>query len=578
MSVIALSSLLLMVAGFVGLLYLAWQYRNAWFLVLAAPAPILIAWEYFDIRAEYLLLVVGLGIFMTFVVSWQIVRGRKSLETSLLASERKYRGIFEYAEVGLSQVRLSDFRMLDCNNRAARVLGYKNSEDMKENYDPDVHWLEPSVLNAIITRGKKEQHSIDQEVEIMRLDGSKCWLRMAVTFFPEEDYLIAVSLDVTERRQVDEALRESEEKYRTIFDNAQVGLIRTRLSDGTAIDANGRMADLLGYDDPADLIENFNAKEMYVDKDQMQRVVQTGMKHGVLKDVEAEFYRKDRSILQARFYAKFLREKGQIETVVLDIGEQKQIQKKLISALDQAEQANRSKSDFLANMSHELRTPLNAILGFSQMIRDRSLGDNAEERYREYAGDIYHSGDHLLALIGDILDLSKIEAGKARINETEFDIERVINASVLLMQVRAEQAGLSLNVTLNTPPLTLLADERMVKQMLLNLLTNAVKFTSAGGQVEVATQMLEDGRLAITVSDTGIGIASEDIPKTLSLFGQVGDVLTRVEEGTGLGLPLVASQAELHGGKLEIESEPNVGTQVTIWFPAHRCKAEIPSE
>jgi len=242
----------------------------------------------------------------------------------------------------------------------------------------------------------------------------------------------------------------------------------------------------------------------------------------------------------------------------------------IIEARQEAEYADRAKSDFLANMSHELRTPLTAILGFSQMIRDQSLGPNAMAKYLEYAGDIYGSGEHLLSIINNILDLSKIEAGKVILHDQELDVDSVVRVTLRLIKTRAQDCGLDLRSTINAGCVKLRADERLTKQMLLNLLSNAVKFTKPGGSVEVIVSRTDQGGIQFAVTDTGIGIAQNHIGRALASFGQVHNSLDNEVEGTGLGLPLVASLAELHGGGLDLVSTVGTGTTATIWFPIER--------
>ena len=515
-------------------------------------------------------LAMGMAGVLAFMAVEHTVRNLSKTEADLRASEQRYKTIFENADVGLTQVRISDGKVLDANQYAAKILGYKNPEDLIAKYNPENHWVDTSIRDETFGEDGQNGEILDHEIEVRRLDGSLAFLRVSLTFFKEEDFLVAAAIDITEHRRAEDALRESEERYRSIFNNAQVGLITTRMKDGTLIDANKKMVELLGYDDVSELIEKFVARNAYADKELMKRVVEEGKRTGILENVEADFIRKDGSILQSRFSTRFFRERGTIETVVLDMGEQKKTHAMLVAALDEAERANRSKSDFLANMSHELRTPLNAILGFSQMIRDQALGENAAERYRGYAEDIYRSGSHLLALIGDILDLSRIEAGKTEINLTEFDLAAAVEECTALVQGRADEKLIALKTEIAPNGAQLLADERMIKQMLINLLTNSVKFTESGGHVVVRVNEGDAGKLMLTVQDDGIGIADEDIPAALSVFGQAGDVMTRSEEGTGLGLPLVASLAELHGGGVDIDSTPGEGTKVSIWLPENR--------
>jgi signal transduction histidine kinase len=240
------------------------------------------------------------------------------------------------------------------------------------------------------------------------------------------------------------------------------------------------------------------------------------------------------------------------------------------AAMMQAESANHAKSEFLANMSHELRTPLNAIIGFSESIALQIFGPVGSPKYVEYVEDIRKSGQHLLELINDILDLSKIEAGKFDICDEKIDVSEVIQSSLSMVTESAEASGLEFKQDI-APELALLrADKRHVRQILVNLLSNAVKFTKEGGTVTLKCWYRSDSGYVFQVVDTGIGIDARDIPKVLAPFGQVEVTSSRRHGGTGLGLSLTKSLIELHGGSLDLQSEIGAGTTVTVRFPAER--------
>jgi len=249
----------------------------------------------------------------------------------------------------------------------------------------------------------------------------------------------------------------------------------------------------------------------------------------------------------------------------------------LIEAKNSAEASSRAKSEFLANMSHELRTPLNAIIGFSEILKQEALGPLGHDSYRNYVGDIHDSGIHLLRIINDILDLSKVEVGKLTINETPFDPREVVESCLRIVRERAATNGVDLiaNFASNLP--TLNADERMVKQILLNLLSNAVKFTNRGGSVSISVACDTDDGVTMRVADTGIGIAPEDIERAMQPFVQIDSSLQRKFSGTGLGLPLARSMVELHGGKFAIESAVGQGTAITVSFPPARSLRSTPA-
>jgi PAS domain S-box-containing protein len=257
-----------------------------------------------------------------------------------------------------------------------------------------------------------------------------------------------------------------------------------------------------------------------------------------------------------------------------DITEQRRIERSLRTVKEAAEVANLAKSHFLANMSHELRTPLNAILGFSEIIKDEVFGRNSVARYTEYASDIHASGQHLLDIINDILDLARVDAGKFELHEEAgLEIRHLIDACVSLMRDRASAGALHLSTKIEDHLPLLVADSTRLKQIMLNLMSNAIKFTEPGGSVVVAAWQPREGGIAFEVCDTGPGMTPDEIDISLEPFGQLDSKLPHMHEGTGLGLPLARRMAELHGGSFHVSSEKGRGTTVTVTLPASRIEA-----
>jgi cell cycle sensor histidine kinase DivJ len=255
-----------------------------------------------------------------------------------------------------------------------------------------------------------------------------------------------------------------------------------------------------------------------------------------------------------------------IVAVTRDISERKAYERQLIEARDLSEEANRAKSRFLANMSHELRTPLNAIIGFSEVMMQEMFGRLGSPKYVEYSGLIHESGNHLLELINGILDMSKIEAGKFELSEEVFDFTAVAEASVRFVRLMAERSGVALKTAVSPQAATIFADKRAVKQILVNLLSNGVKFTPKGGDVTVYAGLDTKG-IEIAVVDTGVGIPEKDLVRLGQPFEQVEGEHVKKKEGTGLGLSLVKALAAMHGGEAVIESTLGVGTTVRVRLP-----------
>jgi len=269
---------------------------------------------------------------------------------------------------------------------------------------------------------------------------------------------------------------------------------------------------------------------------------------------------------------------GAVVSLYSDITERKASEVKMAQAWAQAELANRAKGDFLANMSHELRTPLNAIIGFSEILSGEHLGPLKNARYLEYSNDIHSSGMHLLSIINDVLDMSKIEAGKLDIHEEEIAVGQLLAGSVRMVRERARKQQVAVVFDTHNPDQVIYADERAMKQCLLNLLSNAVKFSKVGGRVTVEAGIDAENRSILTITDEGIGMTEDELERALQPFGQAHSSTTRTYGGTGLGLPITQGLVEAHGGVLTIVSTPGKGTCVSITLPAERTRTMAVSQ
>jgi signal transduction histidine kinase len=258
---------------------------------------------------------------------------------------------------------------------------------------------------------------------------------------------------------------------------------------------------------------------------------------------------------------------GAVVSLYSDITESKAAEEKIGQALVQAESANRAKSEFLANMSHELRTPLNAIIGFSEAISSGLLGPVIDEKQLEYINDIHTSGLLLLSIINDVLDMSKIEAGKLELAQERVTLMPIITETMRMVGEKARDHKIKLVIAPIARQVGVSGDTRAIKQILLNLLSNAVKFSHEGGRVDIRASLDAAATLAIEIEDSGIGMTPEEIERALQPFGQASPSTTRTHGGTGLGLPIAKGLAEAHGGSLTIESTPGRGTLVRVTLP-----------
>lgn len=375
---------------------------------------------------------------------------------------------------------------------------------------------------------------------------------------------LTLSARAIQRRQAQDqtALRDSAALHQLLTDHAS-DLITRHSASGAITFASPASLSLMGAV-PSELVGLSPA--MFVHIQDLAAVQEAILKAacGEPQSVQFRMRHKDGSYLVVEMRCQPV--EGGIIAVTRDITAIKATELELRSARDNAETASRAKSRFLANMSHELRTPLNAIIGFSDIMRQEILGPMGNDKYREYSGLIRDSGQHLVDLISDLLDMSKIEAGKFVIEAKPFELGALIEECLSMVRVTADNAGVVLDRDLAEELPQLIADRRALKQSLINLLSNAIKFTPAEGHVTVAAHN-EGGTLLLQVKDTGVGIPEKDLARIGKPFEQVEGELQRVHKGTGLGLSLVKALAELHGGAMQIDSAVGDGTTVSLRLP-----------
>lgn len=365
----------------------------------------------------------------------------------------------------------------------------------------------------------------------------------------------------------------------SVFDVSEVGILVTdqnqriiRVNDSFIRIYGWKREELVGR-----LFFEVVAEE---ERDQARRNHEEFIKSGIRSSGEVKILRRDKNIANALFTTAALElshgRRFQV-TTIMDITLRKQMEMTLRYAKEQADTANQAKSQFLANMSHELRTPLNAIIGFSEMMMKETFGPLGNTRYKEYLGDIHVSARHLLEIINEVLDMSKIEAGRVELDEETFSIGQLIQAVTRMMASRAFSSGLTIREEIQDklPPVN--ADSRLVRQVLINLLGNAVKFSHANGIIVVRARVTPTGGIEVMVKDDGVGIPKHRISEALEPFGQITEH-QRQHQGTGLGLPLAKAMVELHGGRLWIESDTGKGTAVHFELPATRVAHERKAE
>ncbi len=444
-------------------------------------------------------------------------------------------------------------------------------------YDTLYEGADLDRLHAAIDGAVQNGVGYDLTLSLALPDGRRKWIWAVGEPEPEPGpaghVVHGVIQDVTQACEDRNALIQSQEKLRLVLAVAEDGVWDFNVATRT-VEWNSRFFQMLGHQ-PGDFTETFEAWRDRIHPEDWPRVSEKG-EHAIAKglpfEVEYRIRRADGSWLWIWDQARPVgwTPDGKVARLIgtaTDIDARKRKELAEVEARVCAEQANVAKTQFMAAMSHELRTPLNAILGFSEIMKDEMLGPLANPVYRQYAADIHASGSHLVDLISGLMDLAKIEAGRRELNIRSLSVSGVAHAIVPLLEQRAVNAGLTLvdAVPADTPPVR--ADDLALRQILFNLLSNAIKFTPRGGRVTLSAAPRASGGIAISVADTGIGIAPDDRARLFQPFTRAPEARKRRIEGTGLGLALVKSLMDLHGGTVSVDSSPNRGSTFTVCFP-----------
>ncbi len=504
---------------------------------------------------------------------------RKESEEALRQSEERLRGAIGSLQEGFALFDADD-KLVALNDEYRRVS--QGAQEVMERGGTFEDVIRANVESGMIpaAKGRKkafikerlEQHRNPKGPIIRELrDGT--WFMIEEAKTPEGGTALSF-IDITELKKAEEALRNSRKRFKDFAEVASDWFWEMD-RDLRFSFFSGRNFQVTGYK-PADLIGKTRrevTKEDTLDE-KWQKHLDDLDANRPFRDFQYQLTKADGEILHISISGTPIFDaegnfKGYRGTGT-DITAQVTTEEALREAKDEAEFASRAKTEFLANMSHELRTPLNSVIGFSDILMGTAIESLDTAKAQEYVRDINDSGKHLLELINDILDVARIERGLMELNEKKLDVPLLMASCQRLVNDRAFDAGVQLKSDVSPSLPALLADELRTKQILLNLLSNAIKFTPQGGQVKMRASVDADDQFSLSVIDTGIGIAPENIETALSDFGQVDGTFTRKFDGAGLGLPLSKKLAELHGGELSIESKVGIGTTVTVKFPKER--------
>ncbi len=458
-----------------------------------------------------------------------------------------------------------------------RIHGQKVGADIDVNAAIDAyHPNDRDKVREYVRLALEERQDYQFELRIVRPDGEVRYVRSSGTVRLDAqgdvDSLFGIFQDVTERTVIAKEL----ERQRTLFEavfRESVDAILITDNERNILMTNPALTRIYGYTEEE--IVGRKPDFFYADPEEFER--QGNIRYGkdsreMHEPYEVRYKRKNgEELISETVGTQFREPDGEVMgfiAVSRDVTDRKNSEKALIAAKEKAEYANRAKSEFLANMSHELRTPLNAVIGFSQLMLEEILGTIQPDKYRQYLGLINQSGNHLLEMISDILDIAKVESGEVSLDIEEINVAETVTSCVELVRGRSKIANVSLSVDISDQITSLCADQRRIKQILINLLANAIKFTPEGGNVHVTADPALNGGVVFRIADTGIGIPANKLLTIMDPFTQAHqDNLISGVQGTGLGLSIVKSTVELHGGQISLNSEEGVGTTVTVEIP-----------